>query len=181
LRKTHIAFVCAVLALAGACDDPTNTAVAASDLMEIDADNVIYGMTSFLSASGVREGRVEADTAFVYADSARIYLRQMELTFYETDGRARATVTAIRGELDTNTDAMVARGDVVLNVHADGRVIKTSELMYDPQRNRIWSDSATTQILADGRVSEGTAFESDMEFANIRIENPRGDVGEIIF
>lgn len=181
LKKMSIATLCGLAAFVGACDDPTNTEIAPTELTEIEADNVIYGMTSFLSASGVREARVQADTAFVYADSAMLYLRQMELVLYHEDGRSRATVTALRGEMDTNTDGMLAQGDVILIVHEDGRRLLTSELNYDPQRDRIWSDSATTQIMADGRVTDGTAFESDLEFRNIQIANPRGDIGEIIF
>ena len=181
LNRTKIVAYVALIAFAGACEEPTNTAVADTDLLEMDADVVNYGMTSFLTATGVREARIQADTAYVYADSAKAYLRQMELVIYHEDGRARATVTALRGELDTNTDAMLAQGDVVLTVHEDGRIIQTSELHYDPQRDRIWSDSATTQIMADGRVTNGTAFESDLAFLNVRIANPRGDIGEIIF
>jgi len=179
--RTAFVIVTALAAGLGACEDPSNPNIADSELTEIEADNVIFGMTSFLTTSGVREGRVAADTAFIYSDSARVYLRSMELVFYQEDGRARATVTALRGEMDTNTDAMLAQGNVVLIVHEDGRKIETSELHYDPQRDRIWSDSTTVQTLADGRVSRGTAFESDMEFRNVRIENPRGDVGQIIF
>ena len=164
-----------------ACDGPTDSPVADPQLLELDADQVVYGMVSFLTASGIREGRVEADTAYVYADSALIVMRGMELTFYDDEGRPRATVTALGGELDQNTDRMVARGDVVLRVHADGRVIESPELRYDPQRDRIWSDSTTVQRLADGSVTRGTAFESDLEFRNVRIENIRGGGGEIIF
>lgn len=181
LSVLHIAAMCGLVAMLGACDEPTNTNVAAPELLEIEADNIIYGMTSFLTSSGVREARVEADTALVFADSAKLFLRQMELVLYHEDGRTRATVTALRGEMNTNTDAMLARGDVILVVAEDGRRITTSELNYDPQRDRIWSDSATVQVMADGRVTEGTAFESDLEFQNIRIENPRGAVGDIIF
>ncbi len=181
LKKMHIVVVCALVAVAVACDDPTNTDIAATELTEIDADNVIFGMTSFMTASGVREGRVKADTAFLFSDSAKVFLRGMELIFYQENGQPRATVTAIRGTMNTNTDAMYAEGDVVLVVHGDGRIIKSSVLQYDPQRDRIWSDSATTQIMADGRVTTGTSFESDMEFRNVQIANPRGDIGDIVF
>lgn len=165
----------------GACEDPAATTVADKELQEIEADNVIFGMTSFMTASGVREGRVMADTAYVYTDSARIYLRKMELVFYHPDGRARATVTALGGEMDTNTDAMLAQGEVVLIVHEDGRRIETSELRYDPQRDRIWSDSATVQTMPDGTVTRGSAFESDMEFRNFVIREIRGGGSDIIF
>ena len=169
-----------LLALA-ACDGPTQTPVADQELLDLQADNVMYGMVSFLTASGVREGRVQADTAYAYADSARVVIRGMNISFFNEDGTERATVTADGGELDENTDRMLARGNVVLIVHVDGRKIESAELNYDPNLDRIWSDSATVQTLANGQVTRGTAFESDLEFKNVRIANPRGAIGNIIF
>ncbi|NJD19106.1 MAG: LPS export ABC transporter periplasmic protein LptC, partial [Gemmatimonadetes bacterium] len=90
------------------------------------------------------------------------------------------TVTADAGELDENTDRMVARGHVVLIVHADGRRLETAELSYDPDQDRIWSDSATVQTMADGSVTRGSAFESDLDFKNVVIRNIRGG-GNIVF
>jgi len=164
-----------------ACDGPTDTPVASDDLLGVEADQVIFGMTSYLSASGVREGRIMADTAYFFTDSSAVRLRGMEVVFYHADGRERATVRAREGELDQSTDRMVARGDVVLVIHEDRRRIETAELHYDPARDRIWSDSATTQTLADGSTSRGTSFRSDLAFQNFRLENPRGAVGEVIF
>ena len=48
-----------------ACSDEVRTPVANSDLQAMEADYVAYGMVSFVTASGVREGRIQADTAFV--------------------------------------------------------------------------------------------------------------------
>jgi LPS export ABC transporter protein LptC len=169
----------AVGLVATACEEPTRAPVAPAELLELGADNVYYGMVSYLTTSGVREGRIEADTAYAFADSGVVRMRGMELVLYEEDGRARATITAERGELDESSDRMVARGDVVLLVHGDGRRIESPELHYDPNRDRIWSDSATVQTLSGGRVTRGTAFESDLEFRNIRIQNPRGSLGGV--
>jgi len=105
----------------------------------------------------------------------------MRVIFYNEDGTERATVTADMGEMDENTDRMLARGSVVLLMHEDGRRIETAELNYDPNQDRIWSDSATVQTLADGSVTRGTAFESDLDFTNVRITNPRGAIGNIVF
>lgn len=163
-----------VAAVAGACDAPVETAVAPPELLEMGADLVNYDMVTFLTASGVREGRVRGDTAFVFSDSAKVVIRGMEVVFYDDNGRPRATVRSLGGEMDTNTDRMVARGDVVLEVHADGRRIESAELHYDPDRDRIWSDSATVQTDAEGRVTRGSAFESNLEFTDVRIDNIRG-------
>ncbi len=180
-RLAPILVAVALPLLVGGCEEPVDTPLAPPELLELGADFVQYGMTTFLSSSGVREGRVEADTAYAFTDSSKVVLQGMRLIFYDENGGPRATVTALGGELDERTDAMIARGDVVLRVHGDGRVIETSELFYDPNRDRIWSDSTTVQTLASGQVTRGTAFESDLEFRNVRIENIRGDIGQIIF
>lgn len=174
-RPWTLRFVAAaLLGVAAACSDTTQTPVADPDVLELAADNVIFGMTSYLTTNGVREGEIQADTAFMFVDSAHVDLRGMRIVFHNEDGRPRATVTGTTGEWDQRRDIMVARGDVLLLVHQDGREIRTEELHYDAFNERIWSDSATVQTLPDGTVTRGSSFESDLTFTNIRIENIRG-------
>lgn len=179
------AFIAAVTVMAAAwsaaCDKPVDTPVAADALQEIAADQVVYGMTSYLTSTGVRQGRVDADTAYAYNDSSTLSIVGMHAVFYDDNGRERAHVTADAGELDRRSDRMVARGNVILIVAADGRKIESAELNYDPDRDLIWSDSATVQTLPNGQVTRGTSFKSDLEFKNVQIANPRGAVGKIIF
>jgi LPS export ABC transporter protein LptC len=162
------------LMMAAACSEELSTPVANSDLQSMDADYVAYGMVSFVTASGVREGRVEADTAYVYEESSTAMLRQMSIVFYDELGNENATVTGAFGDWNRETNRMVARGDVVLFIHGDSSRIESAELFYDPGLEKIWSDSLTTRIMKDGSVSSGTAFESDMAFENITIANMRG-------
>jgi LPS export ABC transporter protein LptC len=176
-----LALVTAVLLAVGlaGCEEPVNAPSASAELIEMGADNVAFGMVSFMTSNGIREGRVEADTAYMFADSSMAKLRRMKIVFYNENGTERAVVTGDRGEWNQNTDRMVAHGNVVLIVHEDGRKIESEELNYDPTQRRIWSDSATVQTMADGSVTRGSAFQSDMEFKNVRIENIRGRVGRI--
>tara|TARA_Y100000588_G_scaffold223234_1_gene237208 strand:- start:5658 stop:6218 length:561 start_codon:yes stop_codon:yes gene_type:complete len=160
----------------GGCGNPDSVSLASSDLQEIDADNVIFGMVSFITANGIREGHVEADTAYLFVDSAKAELHQMRILFFNEDGSQRATVTGTSGEWDQTTDRMTAWGDVLLIVHSDQRRIETQELNYDPEAERIWSDSATVQTMVDGSITRGSAFESDMEFRNVRIASIRGAI-----
>ena len=167
----------ALLAGLAACEAPTTGAVASDELVETGADNIVFGMATFISSNGIREARIEADTAFMYADSAKAKLRQMRIIFFDENGAERATVTGTAGEWDRNTNRMWAQGDVLLIVHADGRRIESAEIIYDPVEEEVWSDSATVQTLANGRVTRGSSFRSDMEFQNVRITNIRGAVG----
>jgi LPS export ABC transporter protein LptC len=155
--------------------------VASEELQSIQADLVDYNMVSFLTHTGIRQGRVQADTAYLYGDSASLKLFGMHVVFYNDDGRDRADVVSESGELDQRSNRMVARGHVVLTIYADNRTIESAEINYDPDRNRIWSDSATVMRYADGRVSRGSSFESDLEFKNVQVKNPTGAVGGIVF
>lgn len=164
--------------LLGGCGSQDDTPVVSPDLLEMDADGVIYGMRSVITVEGVREGMVIADTAYFYEDSANVELRQLSLTVYTEEGRERALVTAERGWLNLDTNEMVARGNAVLTVRTDNRIIESAELHYDPNADRIWSDSATVQRF-DGVVSEGSSFESNLDFTNVLIRNMRTRGGAV--
>ena len=161
-----------------ACQEEQATPVASDFMQGMDAP-VVFGMTSFITVDGVREGRVEADTAFTYPDSAKVDLRGMTVWFYDESGQERATVAGRTGEWYQDSNYMVSRGDVVLRVHTDSSRIESSEIHYDPDTDRIWSDSATVRTLADGTVTRGSAFESDIEFTNVRVLDIRGGAGRI--
>ena len=74
---------------------------------------------------------------------------------------------------------MIARGEVLLFVHRDSSNLRSQEIHYDPESDRIWSDSTTIRTLADGTVTSGSSFESDIEFENIVVRDPRGGVQRI--
>ncbi|MDH5590697.1 MAG: LPS export ABC transporter periplasmic protein LptC [Gemmatimonadota bacterium] len=163
-----------------ACGNPTENTVAPGEIQEIQADFVTFDMTSYITTGGIRQAKVTADTAYIYNDSSAVQLRGMELIFYDDDGRPRATVTALGGSLDQSTDRMLAQGDVVLLIHLDGRRVESQEIVYDPNQDRLWSDSLTVLTEADGTVTRGSSFRSDMEFRNLRITDIRGG-GNIVF
>ncbi len=164
--------------LLGGCGSQDETPVVSPDLLEMDADGVMYGMRSVIAVEGVREGMVRADTAYFYEDSANVELRQLSLTVYTEGGLERALVTAEQGWLNLDTNQMVARGNAVLTVRAENRIIESAELHYDPNEDRIWSDSATVQRY-EGTVSEGSSFESNLDFTNVLIRNMRTRGGAV--
>ncbi len=180
LRKTRLMWLAVGCLALGACQQPTNTPVASKDLQDLKSDIVIYGMTSYLTDRGIRQGQIKADTAYVYQDSSFVKMRGMHVVFYGKDGQERATVAADSGSLHQRSQRMEARGNVVLIVAADHRKVQSAELNYDPDRDQIWSDSATVMTLGS-QVTRGTSFRSDLEFKNVQVQNPRGAVGGDVF
>ena len=162
---------CVAMAVAG-CDEPRTTTPLPEELRNIEADQVLFDVVTHVTLEGIREARIEADTAYIWQDSASVALRTLSLIMYDDTGEERARVTSRSGLLNEDTQHMVASGDAVL-VMADRR-IESAEIHYEPQRDRIWSDSTTVMVMTEGnQVVEGSSFLSDANFENIFIQNQR--------
>lgn len=156
----------------GGCNEkgatPT-TVVSASD----SADQVLFGFVHFLTRDGVREGQVEADTAFFYDPSQTTVLKNMKLVFIDSAGNENATVTSRTGTYKWQTGNMTADSNVVLRSH-DGRVLKTQQLLYDATKKELTTDLFFT-FDQQAEHLEGEGFRSDLRFEHIVVNKPRGD------
>lgn len=154
--------------LGAGCTEENGAPLAAPELLETGADHVMFLLVQQVSINGIREGRVEADTAFAYTDSTLYSLRNPVLILYNDMGSERARVVAKRGRFNYATKELVAQGDVVLTIPDGNRRVETEELNYDPSGDRIWSDSLTVMREA-GTVSRGIGFSSDLDFRRLQV------------
>jgi LPS export ABC transporter protein LptC len=152
------------------------------DLEAMEADYIIFGLTDNVTRGGIREFLLEADTALIFQDSTIVLLRgNVTLTAHNEDlGTEKAVVTSERGRLDKSTNEMLAEGNAVLIIHADGKRIESYELRYTPDADAIRSDSAVV-MYDGGDVVEGTGFSSDLDFEQVRIQNARTRGGAVRF
>lgn len=166
----------ALAALTLACNG--TTAPTTAEFPELPADQVLTGTTNFMTTDGVRTARLRSDSTLIWNDSSMVGLRGVVLELYqEGTGVVRATLTSRSGELDRNTNRMIARGDVVLEVAAPNRrTVTTEELHYDPQQHQIWSDVRTCSVTPGQGQQCGAAFRSDDQFRNPFIDRPSGNV-----
>jgi LPS export ABC transporter protein LptC len=179
MRNPTLAAAAAAL-LVAACNG--TTAPVGGSYESLPADQVIYGMTHNMTVDGVRSAHLRADTALVFNDSAAIQLRRLSLELYTESGTVRAELTSQGGSLDQNTNRMVARGQVVLQVRGDNAMtLRTEELHYDPNQKVIWSDVQTERVMANGQRNTMNSFRADERMGNFRAEGLRGDAGQIRF
>lgn len=169
----------ALLALAG-CTPSASGPVAGEEYVNMPADRVIDGIEHVMTAGGVRRAKLLADTAYMFDDSMKAELKAVHVTFFDDAGTDNAELTSLTGWLDGKTEAMTARGNVVLRLYEGNRIIETAELHFDPERDRIWSDSATT-LRQDGTVMHGDGFRADGRLRNIENMNPRGRMADVRF
>jgi len=174
---SRLAAVAALLGCTGfaACNEKgaTPTAVvAASD----SADQVLYGFVHYLTRDGVREGQVEADTAYFYDPTQTTVLRQMKLVFIDSAGNENATITSRTGTYKWQTGDMTGDGNVIMRSR-DGRVLKTEKLFYDAAKKELTTPLFFTFDKADDHV-EGQGFRSDLRFEHVVVKQPVGSAKE---
>ena len=169
-----------VVALAGvvvaalACRDgsrPTATTISADT-----ADQVLIGMSHYVTAAGVARARVRADTAYFYSPTQSAELRSVHITFYNAGGAESSTLTAREGTYHWRNGDMDARGSVIV-VTTDGRTLRTEQLRYSETKSQVTSD---VPFVFDGpkRHVEGEGFVSDPNFKNVVARHPKGTGGQ---
>jgi LPS export ABC transporter protein LptC len=140
------------------------------------ADQVLIGMSHYVTSDGVQRARVRADTAAFFSPSQSAELRHLHITFFKPDGSESSTLTAREGTYHWRTGNMEARGNVVV-VTTDGRTLRTEQLRYDEVRAEVSSDHP---FVFDGpnRHIEGEGFTSDPDFKTVVAKHPKGTGGQ---
>ena len=163
-----------LLALA-ACK--SGTPVTATQAALDSADQVLIGMTHYVTEAGVQRARVRADTAYFFSATQRAELRNLHVTFFDAIGIATSTLTAREGTHYWRTGDMEARGNVVVVRNKDGGTMRTEEMHYNQARNEVTSDKAFVFDAPDRHI-EGEGFTSDPEFKNVTAKRPTGRGGQ---
>jgi LPS export ABC transporter protein LptC len=166
-----------IFVLIGACK--SGTPVTATQAVLDSADQVLIGMTHYVTDAGVMRARVRADTAYFFSNTQRAELRNVHVTFYDQTGRPTSTLTSREGTHHWRTGDMEARGNVIVIRDKDGGTMRTEVMSYNQVRNEVSSDKAFVFDAPDRHI-EGEGFTSDPEFKNITANRPRGTGGQFI-
>ncbi len=167
-RTTPFSFAALSLVLAaGACSAESEEGPA-TELESIDADEIVYGISRRMTREGVQEALLMADSMFMWRDSSHARVIGLTLIVFDEQGRRRANITADGGRVSNVASELTATGNAVLRIAATGQEIRTEELNFAPESDRIWSD-VPVEILEGGCVYDGDRFQADMSFDAVRI------------
>lgn len=169
----------AMVAVGAACvaeGDPVSERV----FRDLPADHVVWELDTDIKEMGSLRARIHADTAYIWEDSARTLMFPVEVRLFDQHGAQTAHLTANEGELNSNTNKMVARGNVVLITSGEERRLLTEELHYDPRRGRIWSEVHTVMFQGGTRL-EGAGFRANEEMTDIEVFESTGENLELEF
>ena len=176
MRRLCLTILCS--ALFAACKS-SNTPVTATQAVLDSADQVLLGMSHYVTEAGVLRARVRADTAYFFSNTQRAELRNVNVTFYDAAGNPTSTLTSKEGTHHWRSGDMEARGNVVVVRGKDGATMRTEVMYYNQARNEVSSDKAFVWD-EPGRHVEGDGFTSDPEFKKITAKRPHGTGGQFI-
>jgi LPS export ABC transporter protein LptC len=157
----------------GACDSgikPTATITAADT-----ADQVLLGMSHYVTDDGILRAHLRADTAYFYSATQTAELRGVHITFYDSRGAEMSTLVSREGIYRWRTGDMEARRNVLV-VRTDGATLRTEVLRYSQARNQVSSDLPFV-FDEPNRHIEGAGFTSDPDFKVVTAIRPKGTGG----
>jgi LPS export ABC transporter protein LptC len=173
-RPLALLVACAVLAVTSACDKAGSDRGRVQQVSD-SADQLMVGVRTNLTASGVRTAYLEADTAFVYENAGHTELKHIKVTFYTATGVETSHLTGDEGSYRFRTGEMEARGNVLV-IRNDGARLMTSLLRYDQAKNEVSTDQPYTTDRGD-QHGAGVGFTSDPTFTNITTNRLKGTGG----
>lgn len=130
------------------------------------ADQVIFGLRMTMNDQSVSKGILLSDTAFMYDDATRVVMRRVNVTFFTPQGVRDGVLTSRAGVYNSRLSRLEATGDVVV-IRDDGKRLTSQQLVYDQQRNQIYTDSAFVLNEPDRQIT-GIGFESDPRMTSFR-------------
>src|SRR5712691_668490 len=169
---TGVMAACVIGACGGRGAQPTAT----QSVLD-SADQVLIGMTHYVTETGLQRARVRADTAYFFSATQAAEMRTVHITFYDVTGNETSTLTAREGTYHWRTGDMEGRGNVVV-VTKDGRTLKSEVMRYAQGQNQVSSDKHFVFTAPGGQHIEGEGFTSDPEFKSLAAKRPSGAGGQ---
>ena len=130
---------------------------------------VMEGLTLSQSDGGEPSWTLKSARAVLREDAKLATLTQPVMEFYKK-GKAVSRVTALAGEVDTESHGVRLSSSVVLDSFDDRSRLTTTELFYDSARGRF-TTTADILVKRPEGVLRGRGLEAKPDLSEIRIFN----------
>jgi len=145
---------------------------------EVAPQQVLQGMRLRQSEGGKSRWLLVADSALAYGENEPTRLWGVHVDFFGAQAESvRSVLTAREGDVDPRTQALVARGNVVVATR-EGRRLETEELRWDPRLKKVVSDRFV-RLIKGRSVITGTGIQADPDLGDYEIRAPvEGELSE---
>lgn len=168
MRRLALVLAVTLVGVLAACQEGTKPPIAARNPLADSADQVMFGITTYITNQGLLKAQLQADTGYFFDGNSRIEVRNEKTIFFTNTGAQSAVLTSKEGTYITARSTMDARKNVVV-VTTDGKRLTTEQLHYNQATNEISSDSAFV-MTEPTRELRGIGFVSDPNLINIQVK-----------
>ena len=99
----------------------------------------------------------------------------LQAWLYEKTGELKAEITANWARHDLTTDLWEARSNVVVT-SADGQILETEQLFWDPKKGIVYSEKYTKITSKDGTVGTGDTFTAKQDFSDWELKKGKATI-----
>lgn len=157
-----------VLLACAACEAPREAAQ--------DRRQIMNGMTLSQSDKGAPAWTLKSRLAVLREDDKRALLSDPFMEFYR-EGRAVSQVTALSGEINTETHDVRLSSSVVVDSFEEKSRLTTTELLYSSARRRF-TTAAEIHMTRPGGEVRGKGLEATPDLSEIRVFQQRAVLSE---
>jgi LPS export ABC transporter protein LptC len=97
------------------------------------------------------------------------------IEMYDSAGNISSTISANWARRYEGKQLFEARYDVVVVDKVENKILNTNYLIWDERQNKIFSDQFV-KITTPDKIIFGDGFESDQEFNEYKILQPKGEI-----
>lgn len=97
------------------------------------------------------------------------------LEMYDSSGNISSTISANWARKYEQKQLFEAKYDVVVVDKVENKVLNTNYLVWDEKQNKIYSDKFV-KITTPDKIIFGDGFESDQDFSEYKILQPKGEI-----
>lgn len=132
---------------------------------------IMEGLTLSQSEKGRQAWTLKAPRALLREESKTATLTEPVMEFYER-GKKVSRVTALSGEVSTETRDVHLSSSVVLDSYEDKSRLTTTELLYDSKKERFTTTADILVVRPEGTL-KGRGLEAKPDLSEIRIFNQK--------
>ena len=161
VRRSFFAVAIGMMVVGGCGDEGPTPASDAPAVFVEGADQVMVGVDNNITRDGIRNARLEADTAFTFEAVARLDLRNVRLTFFGELGDTLGVLDGREAEYHLETGNVKIRGNVEVSL-TSGERLEAPVVEYLSQLNEVRADSGYVLTYPDGTVDRGSYLVQDL-------------------
>ena len=126
---------------------------------------------AYYSEAALKTIRMKAKKVFDYKNEDREFPEGLYIEFFEIDGTLSSTLQGNTAYYTKTDNLWKVNGDVVVKSHVKDQELKTEELFWSPDDERIYSEKFVI-IKSEGATVKGTGFETNETFYPWKILKP---------